>query len=239
MKILKLLKLSRMRKPSVLEQSPFDTRGAHQTSDTVHHIPVALTEASDDGVYTVEIDSDTYSTNWTCDDIPGTGRIIDKYVYQLLGRKLEMLMTRLPVNHQQEMNYEAMLSVTDGEKEDQQPEEDQIIYDDTADSQSAIYSDSTMATTNNNPGTGRTLDTHFFQPLGKLTERTISRVLLRTLPLAFPAERIISRVIKIHDDLNIVKGVSVYPLKFFIDYTKEVGIEWTLPGLFALVKQCS
>ena len=228
-----------MGKAPIPEQSLFDAGGTHQTGDTGHHIPIALTVAGDDGGYTASsTDSDSYSTNWTCDDIPGTGRIIDKYVYQFLGRKLEMFMTKLPVLHQQEIIHEAMVSAPDGEKEDQQLEEDHLIYDDTAYSQS-IYSDSSMATINDNPGAGRTLDTHFFQPLGKLTERVISRVLLRTLPLAFPAERIISRVINIHDDLNNVGGVTTYPLKLFIDYTEEVGIEWILPGLYALVKQCS
>ena len=96
-----------------------------------------------------------------------------------------------------------------------------------------------MATIDNNPGAGRILDMHFFQPLGKLAERAISRLLLRTLPLAFPAERIVSHIMSIQDDLGSVGGITVYPLKLFIDYAEEEGIAWMLPGLYTLIKQCS
>lgn len=38
------------------------------------------------------------STTDTTDDIPGTGRIIDKYFYQPVGRKIERLILTLKMN---------------------------------------------------------------------------------------------------------------------------------------------
>ena len=40
----------------------------------------------------------TFSTNSTVDDNPGTGRIIDKFIYQIPGRALERLALRLTIS---------------------------------------------------------------------------------------------------------------------------------------------
>lgn len=46
---------------------------------------VYRSETDDDDTSTIS----SYSTNSTVDDNPGTGRLIDKHIYQRLGRKLE------------------------------------------------------------------------------------------------------------------------------------------------------
>ena len=57
-----------------------------------HHDSAHIEEVSEDE--RMDIDSDTasissVSTNATMDDIPGTGRTIDKYFYQPVGRAIE------------------------------------------------------------------------------------------------------------------------------------------------------
>ena len=57
-----------------------------------HHDSAHIEEVSEDE--RMDVDSDTesissVSTNATMDDIPGTGRTIDKYFYQPVGRAIE------------------------------------------------------------------------------------------------------------------------------------------------------
>ena len=47
------------------------------------------------------------------------------------------------------------------------------------DDMKSVDSFSTMATVDDNPGTGRVLDTHFFQPLGRRIERLAMRFTIR------------------------------------------------------------
>lgn len=57
-------------------------------------IPVGFCDGADsDDDDTSSISS--HSTTSTVDDIPGTGRIIDKHLYQKLGRKLECFIFRM------------------------------------------------------------------------------------------------------------------------------------------------
>ena len=53
--------------------------------------------------------------------------------------------------------------------------------DDNDDDASSIESFSTMATVDDNPGTGRVLDTYFFQPAGRRIERLAMRITIRHL----------------------------------------------------------
>ena len=53
--------------------------------------------------------------------------------------------------------------------------------DDNDDDASSIESFSTMATVDDNPGTGRVLDTYFFQPAGRRIERLALRFTIRHL----------------------------------------------------------
>ena len=52
-------------------------------------------------------------------------------------------------------------------------------HDTTSDSGSVHESISTMATIDNNPGTGRVLDTYFYQPAGRATERFLAYLAFR------------------------------------------------------------
>ena len=53
--------------------------------------------------------------------------------------------------------------------------------DDDDDDASSIESFSTMATVDDNPGTGRVIDTYFFQPAGRRIERLAMRFTIRHL----------------------------------------------------------
>ena len=43
--------------------------------------------------------TETFSTNATVDDNPGTGRVLDKYFYQPAGRRIERLALRFTIGH--------------------------------------------------------------------------------------------------------------------------------------------
>lgn len=60
-------------------------RGQSGSSVSVDDTPLSETDSSS---------TSSFSTNATMDDIPGTGRTIDTYLYQPLGRKIERFAMR-------------------------------------------------------------------------------------------------------------------------------------------------
>lgn len=224
---------------------PLNICEIHSASDTLAQrtpeffIVVEDDHSDDDDEITGYIDCE-YSTNWTCDNNPGPGRIIDKYVYQFLGRKVERFLARVSeIDHGKEVpvvDEKLPPSLPHSEQEDLRPNED---HNALMDSQSFYSKSSSMATIDNNPGAGRTLDTYFFQPLGRMTEKAISCLLLRALPVAFPAENIVRSLIDVQDRLGTIGDINVYQHADFAEYAERKNIAWVLPGLYALVKQSS
>lgn len=116
-----------------------------------------------------DVDSDSagstcsFSTNATVDDNPGPGRLVDKYVYQRLGRKIEKLLPTPTTPPPHESESSALVEVGS------------II---------SASSFSTNATIDDNPGPGRLIDKHIYQFLGRKMERVIFRIKVNTLPPA-------------------------------------------------------
>lgn len=98
--------------------------------------------------------SSSFSSMATCTDNPGPGRTLDTHVFQPLGRLLEKALARC----------RPKIAV-------QNESADESSY--TSDSSSDF---STMATCTNNPGPGRIIDTHFYQPCGRYIERILMNI---------------------------------------------------------------
>lgn len=98
--------------------------------------------------------SSEFSSMATCTDNPGPGRTLDTHVFQPLGRLVEKAVARCkPKIHVEEESA------------------------DESDCNSESSSDfSTMATRTNNPGPGRVIDTHFYQPFGRYIERILTNI---------------------------------------------------------------
>ena len=106
--------------------------------------------------------------------------------------------------------------------------------DDNDDDASSIESFSTMATVDDNPGTGRVLDTYFFQPAGRRIERLAMRFTIRHLhpsrieALLTPEDRGYSPVFAI----KLTVGTALR----YID-PRDVSVPTAISGLKSLVRQ--
>lgn len=96
----------------------------------------------------------TSSTNATLDNQAGAGKTLD-YVYQRLGRKLEVGIRKvIGIIGDRSRTKLAIRDDSDDEFNDQQS----MISNETVDDL---------------PGPGRTLDKHLYQPLGRRLEKTL------------------------------------------------------------------
>ena len=57
---------------------------------------------------------ETFSTNATVDDNPGTGRVLDKYFYQPAGRRIERLALRFTIRYLHPWRISEFLSTLKG-----------------------------------------------------------------------------------------------------------------------------
>lgn len=150
----------------------------------------------------------SFSTTATANDLPGAGRSVDTYFYQPIGRWVEKLGKRTT-------------SPSPG-------------YDDIGDDVVSISSCSTTATEDNIPGTGRSIDMHFYQPAGRWIERFAMRFTISSL---HPAR--ITQYIE-------ADGADYEPA-FLDSWTLNVAVAWycdmfsngttVIAGVKALVKQ--
>lgn len=98
--------------------------------------------------------SSEFSSMATCTDNPGPGRTLDTHVFQPLGRLVEKALARYkPKNCVEQKGVDKS--------------------DRSSDSSSDF---STMATRTNNPGPGRIIDAHFYQPCGRYIERILTNI---------------------------------------------------------------
>ena len=105
--------------------------------------------------------------------------------------------------------------------------------DDNDDDARSIESFSTMATIDDNPGTGRVLDTYFFQPAGRRIERLAMRFTIRHLHPS-RIEAFISGDIVYFPWLNLKLTLSIALRR--IDRTDSSG-PTVVSGLKSLVRQ--
>ena len=161
------------------------------------------------------------STNATMDDIPGTGRTLDMHFYQPVGRAIERFALKVgnrfnilhPPPHVQGSSQGG---------------------DVTADRDS-INSFSTNATMDNIPGTGRSIDMHFYQPVGRAIEKFALKIGMR-LNIYQPSPAQILRFF-----LGCDRGTWIFvgEIKRLNDMKGYISAEEPvyLPGVLSLVKQ--
>lgn len=111
----------------------------------------------------------SFSTTATASNLPGAGRTIDTYIYQPMGRRIERLARHFPSLSSHDPNVAVSAAATTADT------------DDINDNANSINSFSTTATADNLPGTGRAVDTYFFQPMGKQIERLALRFTIASL----------------------------------------------------------
>ena len=166
-----------------------------------------LTDDDEDELKSVN----SFSTTATCDDNVGTGRVLDKYFYQPAGRRVERFLEAYIVD--------ANVG-TSGESED------------NVDDASSASSFSTMATCDDNVGTGRVIDKHVYQALGRKVERLLARIAIKSLP---PWQ--ISSYIENGRKYSIIRnGGSMKQSIVFASFSLPDG-ETIVAGLKSLVRQ--
>ena len=106
------------------------------------------------------------------------------------------------------------------------------MEDDNDDARS-IESFSTTATVDDNPGTGRVLDTYFFQPAGRRIERLAMRFTIRHLHPS-RIEAFIARGIEYFPllDIKVTLGVTLRRIN-----PRNFSVPTVISGLKSLVRQ--
>ena len=158
------------------------------------------------------------STTATCDNNVGPGRVLDAYFYQPLGRKVE--------------RYAAAVHSTLGLS----PQQALIrSIDDDGDNgyASSIDSGSTTATCDNNPGPGRIIDMHFYQPFGRRIEKFAMRLTIASL-LPWQISRFLEDRFKLSETIS--------PRRTLTSATEDIHRYWPdgstyVVGLKGLVRQ--
>ena len=99
---------------------------------------------------------------------------------------------------------------------------------------SSISSFSTNATMDNIPGTGRTIDMHFYQPVGRAIERLALKIAIR-LNVYHPSPAQILRFFQ----LSPWHGIWLYKIKKPSDLIARISVEEpsAVPGILSLVQQ--
>ena len=193
-------------------------------SDTSNGMPFVVGTAPDaeDAPDTNTISS--YSTMATMDDNPGTGRFIDKHVYQPLGRKIERLFARIL-----RPGHDALA---------QHPPDVTVELESTS-------SFSTNATEDDIPGPGRTIDKYLYQRFGRKVENFAFRITFSSLS---PGQILQYFIQKTEPDVRRSSSLpdvstnhgTVLQLDYIIHTICEENAPWGQPfvaGLKSLVKQ--
>lgn len=122
---------------------------------------------------------DSFSTTSTADNIPGTGRTVDNYLYRPIGGFIERLV-RSPVISPSS----GALNLGAGIAHHTFISPIQMGSNISQDSVSAstVLTYSTMATMDDNPGPGRAIDKYFYQPAGRKVEAWAGRIAISYLP---------------------------------------------------------
>ena len=108
------------------------------------------------------------------------------------------------------------------------------VNDDGDDDARSIETFSTTATADDNPGTGRVLDTYFFQPAGRKIERLAMRFAIRYLH-PWRIEAFIDRIL---NDCQCISGNPT--LDSLLQKISQAGDGWgtvIISGLKSLVQQ--
>ena len=106
-------------------------------------------------------------------------------------------------------------------------------YTEDVDDTSSTNSFSTMATLDNIPGTGRTLDMHFYQPVGRAIEKFALKIAIR-LNICQPSPAQILRFFRLSPDLLWLTEVEKPS-----DVIARISAERppAVPGILSLVQQ--
>ena len=111
----------------------------------------------------------------------------------------------------------------------------QACIADVDDDARSIESFSTTATVDDNPGTGRVLDTYFFQPAGRRIERLAMRVTIRHLH-PWRIEAFVHQILENYPMLS-QKGTLSYALENIISCSGNGLGATVISGLKSLVRQ--
>ena len=106
-------------------------------------------------------------------------------------------------------------------------------YIEDEDDASSISSCSTNATMDNIPGTGRTLDTHFYQPVGRAIEKFALKIAIR-LNICHPSPAQILRFFRLYC-LCVPCDTDRRPSDVIADISAEKSS--AVPGILSLVQQ--
>ena len=109
-------------------------------------------------------------------------------------------------------------------------------YIEDEDDASSISSCSTNATMDNIPGTGRTIDMRFYQPVGRAIERFAPKITMRfKFNFGHPSPAQILHVLQLSPDLTLWRSLTQKPS----DVIAEISAERpsTVPGILSLVQQ--
>lgn len=173
--------------------------------------------------------NNSFSTTATASNLPGAGQTIDTFIYQPMGRRIERLarhFTSLSSHNctGSENNGDVVISSVDVTAD---------TYD-IDDNVNSINSFSTTATADNIPGTGRAVDTYFFQPIGRRIERLAMRFTISSLHPARIAQYIEAEEISLIPGYVYVRTLS--GTISFLCHAKPNG-STVIAGIKGLVKQ--
>lgn len=119
----------------------------------------------------------SFSTTATASNLPGAGRTVDTYIYQPMGRRIERIARHL----RSLSSHNRTCSENIGDAVSRYSAATAADTDDIGDSVNSLNSFSTMETVDNQPGTGRFIDTYIFQPMGRRIERLAMRYTIASL----------------------------------------------------------
>ena len=131
----------------------------------------------------------------TVSDNPGTGRIIDKYIYQRGGRYVEKMLGKTMSKFGLAMQSETI--------SDSNNDGDDVSF-------SSVPSITSTATASNNPGPGRILDKYFFQRAGRWVERLSVQVAVYWSSV--PPQRIIPYILQFSNFNDGNRGPDFFSL---------------------------
>ena len=98
----------------------------------------------------------------------------------------------------------------------------------------SIRSYSTTATMDDNPGTGRLIDKHFYQPVGRAIEKFALKIAIR-LNICHPSPAQVLRFLRLEADSGIQLG-HVVKLSYVMDSISAERPS-AVPGILSLVQQ--
>ena len=108
-------------------------------------------------------------------------------------------------------------------------------YTEDVDDTSSTNSFSTMATLDNIPGTGRTLDMHFYQPVGRAIEKFALKIAIR-LNICHPSPALIIRVLGLVPQSTVHYSAAGKKPSDVIDVISAER-PTAAPGILSLVEQ--